>query len=225
MRPTVETFMKELQKVTFFSELDEVSLRTLAEAGVWREYAEGELIALEAEPAAGLYYLHEGWVKAVKISASGREQVLAFLESGSTFNEVGIFGEQVNPVSVIALETAGVWLLPREAVRGLLRRSPDFAEQILAKMAARLVYLVGLVTDLSLRSVTARLARLLLEESADDVLHRPQWYTQSELAARLGTVSDVVQRALRSLEKEGMIRVKRREIEILDRPGLAELAE
>ena len=56
-------------------------------------------------------------------------------------------------------------------------------------------------------------------------LARPSWYTQNELAARLGTVADVVQRSLRRLEAEGVIRVERHLITILDPERLAELAE
>ncbi len=92
-------------------------------------------------------------------------------------------------------------------------------------MAERLLYLVSLVTDLSLRPVTGRLARLILEEAEDGALRRPRWYTQAELAARLGTVPDVAQRALRALEKEGFIEVRRRLIRIIDREGLTAVAE
>jgi CRP/FNR family transcriptional regulator len=80
------------------------------------------------------------------------------------------------------------------------------------------------VADLSLRSVTGRLASLLLSDATDDILHRPRWYTQSELAARLGTVPDVIQRALRSLEEAGVIQVQRHRIHILDRARLTEIA-
>jgi CRP/FNR family transcriptional regulator len=88
------------------------------------------------------------------------------------------------------------------------------------------MYLVSLVSDLSLRPVTGRLARLLLDSADEDgVLHRPRWYTQAELASRLGTVPDVVQRALRELDQEGIIAVQRRKIVILDQDALAEWAE
>jgi DNA-binding GntR family transcriptional regulator len=91
-------------------------------------------------------------------------------------------------------------------------------------MAERMLYLVSLITDLSLRPVTGRLARLLLESAVEDVLERPRWFTQAELAARLGTVPDVIQRALRALENEGLIAVDRHQIHILDRPALAKVA-
>lgn len=212
-----------LQANPFFAGLDETMLQELAETAVWREYNSGEIVVLEGEALSGLYYLQYGWLKVVKISPGGREQVLRFLEPGETFNEVGLFAHQPNPATAIALESAGVWLIRHKAIRQLIRAHPEFAEHVLSKMAERLLYLVSLVTDLSLRPVTGRLARLILEEAEEDVLHRPRWYTQAELAARLGTVPDVVQRALRTLEKEGFIEVQRRLIRITDRSGLASL--
>jgi CRP-like cAMP-binding protein len=83
---------------------------------------------------------------------------------------------------------------------------------------------ISLIEDLSLRSVTARLAKLLLLQLADNqqtVIQRHPWATQAEMAARLGTVPDVINRALRSLSEEGLIQVDRRQIIILDRAGLA----
>jgi DNA-binding transcriptional regulator YhcF (GntR family) len=64
----------------------------------------------------------------------------------------------------------------------------------------------------------------LLEDASDDVLHRPRWYTQAELAARLGTVPDVIQRVLRGLENDGFIAVERHQIRILDRQALTDMA-
>jgi CRP/FNR family transcriptional regulator len=81
------------------------------------------------------------------------------------------------------------------------------------------------VADLSLHTVEVRLARLLLETGADGTLERQAWLTQAELAARLGTVPDVLSRALRILAEAGLIRFDRRQITILDRPGLHQRAQ
>ncbi|HRE26402.1 MAG TPA: helix-turn-helix domain-containing protein, partial [Anaerolineales bacterium] len=80
------------------------------------------------------------------------------------------------------------------------------------------------VEGLSLRPVTGRLARLILTQSEGDVLIRPRWYTQAELAAQLGTVPDVIQRALNGLSGSGVIAVERGRILILDRVALEKAA-
>lgn len=223
-QPTRTELVHQLQTLTFFAGLPESTLESLVQEAIWRVYEAGEIIFLEGEPATGLYFLQFGWVKVVKSNPSGREQVLRFMEPGDTFNEVGVFANQPNPATAIALEPAGIWLLPHQTLARTLRQNPDFAQYALAKMAERVLHLVTLVADLSLRPVTGRLARLLTEDAVDGVLQRPRWYTQTELAARLGTVPDVVQRALRQLENDGLIKVERQQIRILDAPALAEIA-
>jgi len=223
-RPSLSEFVQHLSEISFFSELEEPTRKELAQLSRWREYDAGEVVVLEGDAHPGLYYLQYGWLKVVKTSPTGREQILRFLEPGDTFNEIGVFANQPNPATAIALEPAGVWLIPRTALLRLLQEKPDFTQHIIAKMAERMLYLVSLVTGLSLRPVTSRLARLLLEDAVNGVLERPRWYTQVELAARLGTVPDVIQRALRGLENEGLIAVDRHQIRIIDRQALAEIA-
>jgi CRP/FNR family transcriptional regulator len=82
-----------------------------------------------------------------------------------------------------------------------------------------------MVEDLSLRSVEARLARLLLEQAQGESVRRRRWATQAEMASRLGTVPDVVNRALRKLAEEGLIHVERHQIQILDQEGLKTVAQ
>lgn len=222
---TPEQLSAHLQATPFFAGLDERYLRILTGDATWRAYSAGEIIMLEGDSQPGLYYLQHGWVKITRLSPGGREQILSFIEAGDTFNEIGAFAVAPNPASAIALEPAAVWFIRQAAVQSLLRQYPDVAEHIIARLAARLLYLVGLVADLSLRPVASRLASLLLAEAPDNLLHRPRWYTQAELAARLGTTTDVVQRTLRQMESNGQIAVQRHLIRILDRDALIRIAD
>jgi len=222
--PASSEFLGRLRALPFFIGLDDRTLTVLARAARRREYRAGEVIVLEGEAQPGLYFLDSGYVKVVKSAPSGREQTLRVLEPGDTFNEIGVFSRQPNPATAVALEPTVVWLIPREALIHLLREQPEFAQSVIERMAERMLFLVGLVSDLSLRPVTGRLARLLLEGAAGDVVQRPRWFTQAELAARLGTVPDVIQRSLRTLESDGLISVERSQIRILNRPALDQLA-
>ena len=223
-RPTTEQITRRLRTVSLFQSLDDAAMAQLAAETQWREYRAGEIIVLEGEAQSGLYFLAHGYAKAVKYSAAGREQTLRVLEAGDTFNELSVFTRRPNPATAIALETSGVWLIPRPALARLMRERPEFAQDVIEQLAERMLFLVSLVTDLSMRPVTGRLARLLLDNAGDDVVLRPRWFTQAELAARLGTVPDVVQRSLRGMEGDGVIAVDRQQIRILNRPALEALA-
>jgi CRP/FNR family transcriptional regulator, dissimilatory nitrate respiration regulator len=180
---------------------------------------------LEGEINRGLYSVQSGWVKVVKFSLDGREQVLRYFGPGEVFSEIGVFLARPNPATAIALEHCELWQLHRSLLQPLFLDHPDLLLHVMANMADRIAYLAGLVADLSLHSVEVRLARLLLEEASDGTLVRQSWLTQAELAARLGTVPDVLNRGLHSLVDAGLIQVDRRQIAILDRSGLMQRAQ
>jgi CRP/FNR family transcriptional regulator len=139
---------------------------------------------------------------------------------GEAFNEIGILAGGRNQATVEVLEPAKVWILQRDPLIRLMDEHPALARVITQNLAQRVLHLMSLVEDLSLRTVVARLARVLLEHSTGEVLNRRRWSTQTEMAARLGTVPDVLNRALRSLADEGLIQIERHQIRIIDRKGL-----
>lgn len=216
--------LDQLSSIAFLQGLDDAALAELGEQAIRREYAPDALIFLEGERASAIYFLDFGWVKVSKSSPDGREQILRFLGPGETFNELSVFANKSNPATAIALETVGAWLIPREAVRQLLVMHPMVALYVIENIADRVIHLVSLVADLSLHSVEARVARMVLDESKENVMARQRWATQTELAARLGTVPDVLSRVLRSMVEAGVIEVNRHEIRILDRRALEEMA-
>lgn len=214
-----------LQSVPYFAGLDQAVLQALADLAIWHEYPPGALIFAEGETSRGLYGVQRGWVKVIKLALDGREQVLRHLGPGDVFSEIGVFGAHPNPATAVALEAAELWLLPRASLQPVLLAHPAMMLRILDNMAGRITYLAGLVADLSLHSVEVRLARLLLSEAISGSLNRQPWLTQAELAARLGTVPDVLSRALRSLSEANLIQVSRQKITILDRQGLIARAD
>lgn len=107
----------------------------------------------------------------------------------------------------------------------MLDQYPQITKAILRSLACRVAHLVSVVKDLSLRLVEARLSRHLVEEAESaTTIHRQRWATQAEIAARLAMVQDVLNRAMRQLENEGLIRVERHQIHILDREALRKKA-
>ena len=209
----------------YFKGLDAATLERIASQASRQTYAAGQVVFLEGEPCRGLYVVEQGWLKAVKSSAEGREQIVRLVGPGELFHELGVFTNVPNPASVIALEPTAVWIISRSAMQQLLDERPALARLVIDTLAGRVLYLVGLIEDLSLHSVEARLVRLLLDQATGDVVQRQRWHTQAEMAARLGTVPDVLSRALRTLVEAGLIGVERHQIRILDRPGLERRAQ
>lgn len=219
-----ETPKDLLSQVPYFAGLDEAHLRSLADAARRRHYDKGQIVLLEGEPCAGMQIVESGWLRSLKMSQSGREQTLRVVGPGEVFSDLTLFAGKPNQVTVVALEPAEVLFVPADPVLALLDQ-PSLARLVIQNLASRALQLLSLVEDLSLRTVSARLARLLLENSSEDVVPRRRWATQAEMASRLGTVPDVLNRALQSLAAEGLIDVDRQQIKICDRAGLEAKAE
>jgi CRP/FNR family transcriptional regulator len=92
---------------------------------------------------------------------------------------------------------------------------------MLSEMAGQLRELVSLVEDLAFRTVRARLARLLLAEAAEGTAE----LTHQDLAERTGTVREIAGRALRRLAEEGLVRLERGRVIVLDPAGLKHVVE
>lgn len=220
----LDTLIAHLRTVPIFRGLEAGSLEQVARSAIWREYVTDAVIFLEGDAAPALYYIQSGWIKVFKMAPDGREQTLYFFGPGDTFGGIGVFINRPIPATALALEPTGLWLLRREAITHLLTTEPAMALQVIECMANRMHELMALVADLSLHTVTERFARLLLAEAEGDLWQRRRWATQTELAARLGTVPDVLSRALRGLVDSGLIAMDRYEIRILKRQALELLA-
>jgi CRP/FNR family transcriptional regulator len=159
------------------------------------------------------------------MSPDGREQAMLFLESGEVFGDVAVLTDTPYPGTVVALEPADVWVVDKAAILRLVGQYPELAVAVIQRLGERVLYYVELVEDLSLRSVEARLANTLLRHAGVSdgklIVPRQAWTTFDQMAIRLGTVRDVLSRALKTLEDEGLLRVEKHEIAILDPAGLA----
>ena len=224
LNSTTGSLLKRLQTFDFLRGLDEPTLARLAENSVWKVYPPNAVVFWEGNVESNLFYLQYGSLKAIKTSPDGREQVLRFINTGEVFNELGVLAKKPNPATAVALEESGIWLIPRHVLEEIVMSHPQTAMQIIENMADKITSLVTLAADLSLKTVESRFANLLLEQAEGDVIERRRWTNQTELAARLGTVPDVLSRVIRELTKAGLIEMDKQQIRIVNHAGLAERA-
>ena len=210
---------ENLRELPFFSELGEDELAEVASRVHERTFRRGEMILLEGEAPQAVYFIVHGQVRVYRLSLEGREQVLKRLGPGAAFNLVPVLDGGPNPSSAMAWTNVTVYAIERGHFLQIVREHPALAVAVLADFAAKLRHVTALVEDLSLRTVGARLAKLLLTQAAEKEA-APRRMTQQEMAAQLGTVREVVGRALAKLEREGLIRMERHRIVIVNRTGL-----
>ncbi len=209
-----------------FAALSAEELESLIPLAVARSYRAGEVLFEEGMPCEGLYVLASGTVKISKASPSGRSIMLAMESAPSTVAEVPLFDGGDYPASVTAVEDTVAYLLPKDAFRRFCESHPKVPLKVLAVAGQRLRQLVRLVETVTFGSMRQRVARALLdfaEQSGQAEFDLP--VTHEELALRLGTVREVVSRNLARFQAEGMIRIARRQVLLVDRDALRAEAE
>jgi CRP/FNR family transcriptional regulator len=213
-----------LRAIPYFADLDAAELTQVRARVVERHYQADQIVFFEEDDCAGLHLVVSGQARIYRVSLEGREQVLAVLDPGDSCNEVPAVDGGPNPASCTALEPTTFWVLSRADLDDLRREIPNLNDAIVASLATRCRQLVQRVYNLSFLSVTARVAQFLIEQSEPGrPLSRRRW-TQEEIAAEVGTVREMVGRALRNLSEDGLIRLERHRIHIVDHDGLRALS-
>jgi CRP/FNR family transcriptional regulator len=219
-------YIHQIGAIPLFNGLAEEQLQELATIVVEREFRRGQTIFLEGEEGNGFYVVNTGKVKIFKLSPDGKEQIIHIFGSGEPFAEVPVFAGQRFPASAEALEDSRLFFFPRAGFLDLIGRHPSLALNMLAVLSKRLRQLAGLVEDLSLKEVPARLAAYLLYQS-DQSGGGPEFALEIPkglLASLLGTIPETLSRILAKLVKEELIQSTGPRIRIVDRAGLQELA-
>jgi CRP-like cAMP-binding protein len=215
---SIETNQKQKIKVLrgneYFDDLQEEMLKDIAAHMHLREYQRGDVMFWEGDPCDGLFIIEQGSAKIFRLSPQGRQYIVRILQEGDTFAEVPAFDEGTNPANVEALEACRVWVIDSEKLRGLVKAHPAFSQKVLVNFGRMLRGMVRMVSEMAFYQVTHRLARLIAEMPQEK--NTPYW-TQEQLAARLGTVREVVARSMKELERSGAITVQDRRIQIADR--------
>jgi CRP/FNR family transcriptional regulator len=218
---TLEARVQALQENRYLRGLDNEVLENLAESTHLLSYASEENILIEGQPGPGLFIIESGRVKIFKGSPTGREMIINVLEEGDSFNEVPVFDQGENPANVEAVMDTQLWLIEAKVLGSLISNHPQAAHQIIINLSQNLRMMVAKVAELSFFKVTVRLARLLKDLPETQLAERGlARLTQDDLAARIGTVREVVARSLKELETCGAIELQRGRIKILDRKKL-----
>ena len=217
---------EQVKGIPYFQDLEPRTLERIRTAMFEVQAGKGQLLFSEGEPAEAMYGVRSGQVKIFKLSPDGREQVLRIAGPGECFNEVPIFDGGPNPANAQALEPTRLWRIRRTDMQRLLQEHPAVAFGFLKAFAGKLRYFTRKVEDLSFRSVTSRVAKLLLEIAEDDDsggLRLPPRFTQQEMANVVGTAREMIGRAFKVLEKEGAIKMDRHRVVIVSRAALARM--
>lgn len=222
---------QQLSRISLFSSLQPQQLADLVGRMVRRSYSRGQAIVRFHEPGEEFFLIRSGQVKVTVPGSGGGEAVVAVLGEGDFFGEMAVLDGRMRSASVIALETAHVLALGRDAFLDFVTTHPEAAMEIMRVLAQRVRVLNAKLEEAYFHGLEARLAHRLLElgrrwgeRTAVGVEIRLH-ITQTDLAGMVGASRQRVNRALADWEGQGIIRLGRRsEIFLLKPDRLEQIA-
>jgi CRP-like cAMP-binding protein len=175
-----------------------------------RQYSRDEVIFKEGDEGTGLGLIASGRVRMQLTGGNGRQVVINVYGPGEIFGELALLDGEPRSVDAIAQDAARVLWLQREDFAGLLDSHPHAAMTMLASLR-RPRPTTRSVQNTALRDVPAQLARVLLDlamrngRAVEQGILIETQQTQSELAAMVSAPRELVVKALRGFERQGLI--------------------
>lgn len=193
--------------------LDEINAVRRVASG--SNFEAGETIFLQGDRHNGIFLIESGRVRTYYAAPSGREITLAYWTPGHFVGGPELFGGGFHIWSANAMEPSRLSYLPGGAIRHLALTVPAFAMCLIEGLVAKGKCYSALVQMLGTRSVTERLAQLLLifaeldrqSEGGHMVVDRR--ITHEQLASIVGSTRQWVTSTLARFQKSGIIRIKR----------------
>ncbi|MCU0272054.1 MAG: Crp/Fnr family transcriptional regulator [Acidimicrobiales bacterium] len=193
-----------LHGVELFAGLDEGLLGGIVAELREARYRRGDVLFAEGDEPTDLYVVVTGRIAIANKSIDGRESVVALMESGDLFGEMGLFDGGGRSAEARALETSLVYVIPYSPIQQLFRDHPTLLWRVVEMLARRLRAMDEALADSVFLDVTGRTAKRLLELAGDsDEFVLP--ITQEELAGLVGASRERVNKAIASFIRLGWI--------------------
>ena len=211
---------ERLASTSFFADADAAAVERIAGAGVERELRRGDVLFYEGDPPDALYLVVDGRIAiAMASQVDHRESVVALMEAGDLFGEMGMLDEGPRSALARALETSHVLEVPFGPVRTMFEDDPRLLWNVTRLLATRLRVMDEVLADSVFLDVTGRTAKRLLELSGDsEEFQLP--VTQEELAGMVGASRERVNKAIANFIKLGWIEQHERTYRIVHRDRL-----
>jgi CRP/FNR family transcriptional regulator, cyclic AMP receptor protein len=219
-----------LKQIDWLSQLTAEEAERLESRAVMRRFKKGEIVYFPQESGETVLLLAAGRVKLKSVTPDGKEAILAFIEEGELFGELalldglprGEFAETVLDSQIIAI--------PASALQAVMHDRPDVAVGITRLVGLRRRRIQNRLQNILFRSNRERLTHLLLElVETHGVRDDAHWQigirlSHQDLASLIGATRESVTLILGQLQLEKLIRVRRRQLTVLDRNRLSSQA-
>ena len=209
-----------LRNVPIFTDLKDSDLIKIASKMVPRVYEKGQMILLEESMGETFFIITQGAVKVTRLSADGREVILAILGESDFFGEMSLLDGEGRSANIVANEDAKVLTLSRNDFLDCLESYPKIAIALLEELATRLRKSDQQIESLSLSDSEHRIGITLIRLAAELGTIKQGHVTvknlpyQQDIANMAGTSRETVSRTLKLLEDKKLVRRENRNLTI-----------
>lgn len=212
-----------LAKLPLFNDLSTQELDTIAAGTSEVQVVRGEMLFHRGDPCVGFHTVVYGQIKLMFVSPMGGEKVVRLIGPGDCFGEALMFLDKAYIVSAQALADTMLLHVSKAVLFAEIDSQPGFARKMLGGLSQRLHSLMGDVEAYSLRSGTQRVIGYLLKDGGTHQDGRQFRLETSKtvIASRLNLTPEHFSRILHDLGSNGFIKVKGREITIMDADKLS----
>jgi CRP/FNR family transcriptional regulator, cyclic AMP receptor protein len=209
-----------LDSTELFASLPEEMVAGLRDRARIRQLAKGDLLFAEGEESSELYVVQDGRIAISTRSSDGRESMVAVMENGGLFGEMGLFDGGPRSAEARALVDSTLIEVGFDDVRAAIQQRPEVLWVIVRLLAQRIRATDEALADAVFLDVPARTAKRLLELAGDaDEFQLPM--TQEDLAGLVGASRERVNKALAMFVRlEWITATGRSRYRILDREQL-----
>ena len=210
-----------LKSVPLFSAFTEQQLATLLNYVQHRSFPRNVFVMQAGEETDSLYVILAGRVKVLIPDEHGREVILSVMGPHDFFGEMGILDDHPRSASVSTLEPCEMLRLSKSGFLNCVKENTDVAMLVIRHLVKRLREADRKIESLALIDVSGRVVRLLVDmaQQVDGKLVVQRMPPKQEIARTIGASREMVSRVIKDLHLKGLIRVERRSVVILDRPG------
>jgi CRP/FNR family cyclic AMP-dependent transcriptional regulator len=215
-------YSDELRKKSSETELFRGLDRILEEIQV-RKYPAGSFIFIpEASTCKRIYILKEGRIEMFRLSSNGKRLITGEIFPGIVIGLRGVLGRTVQKNFAQAVEDSTVSIISKEQFIRYLNRNPALSIRLLENSYELINMLEERLIATAYTTIRLRLANFLLN-NMDQVTGVLKDFTQEEIGNIVGAVRQVVTKHLSLMRQEGLIKTKSKEIQVIDRQGLAQI--
>ncbi len=207
-----------------WKDLNAVQQKRILASLITRKAEKGTVIHNGSMDCTGLVLVKSGQLRAYILSDEGREITIyrLFDMDMCLFSASCMMRSIQFDVTIEAEKDTDLWVIPTETYKTIMEESAAVANYTNELMAARFSEVMWLLEQIMWKSLDKRVAAFLLEESAIEETQELK-ITHEKIANHLGTHREVITRMLRYFQSEGMIKISRGTILILEKEKLEKL--